>query len=357
MKLGNIEISTLLDCAVLSLLPAHFSPPPIALKNAVEFRSAGTKGLGAFATQDIRAAALIHVEYPTTVMQNTVVLNFGMTMAETYRELVRRVPGKSQPELLKLNNSQPLRACEFEEGILRSNAIGIGIPTPVPNVVGSLSMGHNGLFLETSRFNHSCSPNSVHHFDPLSFTLSVHTLCPITKGEEIVHSYIDLTTTVTRDARRARLQNLCHFKCMCERCVIPDAAVEKSDKRRQTIHDTTREQVLEPLLAWHRGNGCGDLKKVISFHLAAVEDMKNEGLYHFPYSLHVSLLAICFAALEDVRSFRSWMGKARDVAISALAAGEATEMLKYIMYPETFPQWALGRMMRTNDIPSSCKLS
>ncbi|KAJ6587175.1 hypothetical protein DFH09DRAFT_1028381 [Mycena vulgaris] len=344
IKVGTVEVSTLLDYAVLNMLPTRFSPAPDALEHAIEFRSAGAKGMGVFATQDIRAAALIHVEYPTTITQNTLVLNFGMTRAEVYRELFRRVPEKTRPALLQLNNSQPPGMCELEEGILRSNTVGIAIPAP--DVTSSVTMGHNALFLE-ARLNHSCSPNVVHRFDPESFTLSVHAIRPIAKDEEIVHSYIDLTTTVTRDARRSLLRDLFHFECTCERCTLPDAAaVAESDARRQGICDVTHDAVMAPFAAWYRGNGRGDLQKVIAFHLVSVEDRRIEGLYQYPYLLHLSLLAICFAALEDIRSFRLWMGKARDVAVRNLETEKAVDMLKHIVYPETFPQWGLARRIR-----------
>ncbi|KAJ7691290.1 hypothetical protein B0H17DRAFT_1286813, partial [Mycena rosella] len=162
IKVGTVEVSTLLDCAVLNLLPKRFSPASDALENAIELRSAGAKGLGIFATQDIRAAALIHVEYPAIVTQNTLILEFGMTRPEVYRELFRRVPEKTRSTLLQLNNSQPPGVCELEEGIIRSNTIGIAMPAP--SVPSSVAMGHNALFLE-ARFNHSCSPNVVHRFD------------------------------------------------------------------------------------------------------------------------------------------------------------------------------------------------
>ncbi|KAJ7497563.1 hypothetical protein FB451DRAFT_237374 [Mycena latifolia] len=344
IKVGTVEVSALLDCTVLDLLPTRFSPAPDALQNAIELRSAGAKGMGVFATQDIRAAALIHVEYPTTITQNTLVLNFGMTRAEVYRELFRRVPEKNRPALLQLNNSQPPETCELEEGILRSNTVGISMPAPA--IASSVVMGHNALFLE-ARFNHSCSPNVVHRFDPDSFTLSVHAIRPIAKGEEIVHSYIDLTTRVTREARLTQLQDLFHFECMCDRCALLDAAaVEESDGRRQRICGATHEAVIAPFAAWYRGNGCSDLQKVIAFHLAAVEDRRIEGLYQYPYLLHLSLLAICFAALEDIRSFRLWMGKARDVAVRNLETDKAVNMLRYVVYPESFPQWGLARKIR-----------
>ncbi|KAJ7268716.1 hypothetical protein B0H12DRAFT_1320542 [Mycena haematopus] len=344
IKVGAVEVSTLLDLKVLNLLPARFAPPQTPLDNAFEFRQTRNKGMGAFATQNIRAAALLHVEIPATVIQNTMVMNFGLTRAEVYRKLMSRVPENTRPALLSLNNFQPPGMYELEEAILRSNTLGIDMP--IPAIPAPAAMGHNALFLQASQFNHSCSPNIVHRFDPQSFTLNVRTTRAIATGEEIVHSYIDLGSTATRDARRSLLRNRYHFECVCDRCVLPDAAVRESDIRRQRIRNMTHEEVLGPFQAWYRSDGQDDLQKVIAFHLAAVEDMRIEGLSHHPYSLHVSLLAMCFAALEDIRSFRSWMGKARDVAVNNFASEAALDMMKYIVYPETFPGWGSTRRMR-----------
>ncbi|KAJ7747277.1 hypothetical protein B0H16DRAFT_1555386 [Mycena metata] len=343
IKVGTVEVSALLDCAVLNMLPTCFSDPPPALENAIEFRRTGV-----FANFDIRAAALLHVEIPTIVMQNTLVLNFGMTSAEVYRELMRRASAKTLPALLQLKNFQPPEMCEVEEGILRSHARGIALPAP--DVPGSVAMGHSAVFLQASRLNHCCSPNVMLRFDPQSFALTVHSIRPIAKGEEIAHSYIDLTSAPTRDARRSLLRDICHFECLCDRCALPDqAAVRESDARRQRIHDRSYAEILEPFEMWLRSNGRRDLQEVIAFHLAAVEEMQVEGLYHDPYSVHVRTLAACFAVQEDLRSFRAWMGKAREAALTRLAVKTAVDMLRYIVYPETFPWW--GWVQRPQSSP------
>ncbi|KAJ7772633.1 hypothetical protein DFH07DRAFT_913481 [Mycena maculata] len=350
IKLGTFEISTLLDREVLSMLPTRFSPPPTAMESAIEYRSAGRKGWGVFATQDIRAVStILLVERPVTVVQNTMVMNFGMTKAEAYRELFGRVPASVQPALMRLNSSQPPGMYELEEAILRSNAVGITLPAPA--VPAPVAMGHNAVFLETSRLNHSCSPNVIIRFDSESFALTVRTICPIAKGEEIVLSYIDLSLTATREERRSLLRDLCHFECLCGVCALSEAAIQLSDLRRLRIRDMTREAIYAPLEAWCREKGRGDLQKVIAFHLVAVEEIRVEGLYTTPYFLHVSNLAICFAALEDIRSFRSWMGKARDVAVYNLATDKAVEMLRNIVYPETFPWWGYCKSVRSSKSP------
>jgi hypothetical protein len=74
------------------------------------------------------------------------------TPEDVYRELIRRVPEKTLSAMMQLNNSHLQGDYGLEEGILRSNAIGIAMP--VLDVPDSRCMGYNALFLETSRMNH-----------------------------------------------------------------------------------------------------------------------------------------------------------------------------------------------------------
>nr|GAT44626.1 predicted protein [Mycena chlorophos] len=338
---GSTEISTLLDVEVFDRLPCgRWAAPQKPLIDAVEFRPTESRGYGCFATQFIPQASLIHVEYPATVTQNTMVLppSYQMTTAEVYRELFRRVPDKTFQALMSLCNSQPPESgFEPEEAILRTNAIGITLPSPESH--GSAAMGHNAVFLQASRFNHSCAPNASHRFDPKSFTLTVHTLRPINKGEEICISYIDLIAHPTRAARLSMLEKLHHFHCTCAVCMLPAAVITASDARRERISEATPEKIHEPFNAWYasKERSRDKLEEVMAFHTEAVVDMMSEGLhFRFRYFLHLFLLAVCYAALKDTRNFRSWLGKARDVANSSYLASEETQkLLQHIMNPET----------------------
>ncbi|KAF7315428.1 SET domain-containing protein [Mycena indigotica] len=343
IKIGANEISTLLDKAVLDLLPIdHFSSPLTLSSEAIEFRSTNSsRGVGAFSVCPIPSATLIHVEYPVTVVQNTLVL-LDLSSSEVYRELFRRVPQRLLPALMSLCNSQPASSkLDPEEAILRTNAIGISLP--LPKSFGADSTGHNAVFLQASRFNHSCAPNATARFDPESFTLTVHALRPIKKGEELFISYIDLTSPsmATRDTRRAELLHLYHFSCCCAICSLSD--VSESDTRRLRINQTSQSDIFAPFSAWYSNPNRTrqGLDSVMTFYLKATNDMAKEGLvYRFRYYLHLILLAGCYAAIKDTRNFRSWLGKARDVANSSyLASKEAEKLFHYIMNPTTFPAW------------------
>ncbi|KAK7005761.1 SET domain-containing protein [Favolaschia claudopus] len=351
IKVGSVEVSTLLDSTVVKLLRLHFAAPPTALSDAIEFRHARDKGVGVFARQNISTGAILHVEVPAVVTQTTFALNSGMTASEIYRELFQRVPEKTLPALLLLNDAHPGRY-DVEEAILRSNALAVKMPTIC--LPSSAAMGHLGLFVKASRFNHSCSPNVIHRFDPESFALTIHSIRPINEGEELLRSYIDLNSLPTREQRRLMLRSLCNFDCACERCTLPSAAaIRESDLRRQKICQTKIETIEAPLIAWYLNNGRYDIQKVIDFHLAAVEDMRVEGLHPETYFQHLRMLAICFAAIEDTRRFRVWMGKARDVASANSDLDAAREMWEYIVEPDKYPEWGLAQRIR-NRACSSC---
>ncbi|KAJ7834342.1 hypothetical protein B0H14DRAFT_3709445 [Mycena olivaceomarginata] len=101
-------------------------------------------------------------------------------------------------------------------------------------------------------------------------------------------SYIDLKSTMTRDAARvlSGTGSTTQSTTGCRRVrkvasiyACPYSCTLFSDIRRQRIHVTKCEEVVAPLEAWYRSNGRYNLNKVIAFHLAAVEDMQIEGLY------------------------------------------------------------------------------
>lgn len=66
--------------------------------------------------------------------------------------------------------------------------------------------------------NHSCTPNATIIFDGRQLTL--RTLDPIKKGDQVFVSYID--TTQTREERRHELKDRYFFTCHCEKCEQDD---------------------------------------------------------------------------------------------------------------------------------------
>ena len=71
-----------------------------------------------------------------------------------------------------------------------------------------------GLFAKLSKFNHSCQPNCAVFFD--NETVTIRTVMPIRKGEEITISYY--SPFDTREQRQQDLLNGFFFKCVCSLC-------------------------------------------------------------------------------------------------------------------------------------------
>ncbi|KAK6331603.1 hypothetical protein TWF718_002152 [Orbilia javanica] len=88
-----------------------------------------------------------------------------------------------------------------------------------------------GIFPQSARLNHSCSPNVFHRYNPVINRLTVHALRDIEKGEELFTSYIDICHPTV--VRRHILKHW-GFRCRCSACDSPD---DDEDYRRKRIED------------------------------------------------------------------------------------------------------------------------
>lgn len=95
----------------------------------------------------------------------------------------------------------------------------------------------NGLFIETSRMNHSCTPNAQHSRNPHIQRQTVHAVRDICAGEEIAFSYID--PIACRGDRRQALGPY-GFTCTCAACDESTPFGEASEERRGMIRETAR---------------------------------------------------------------------------------------------------------------------
>ena len=93
-----------------------------------------------------------------------------------------------------------------------------------------------GIFLQCSRFNHSCSPNARYSWNPEIKRLRIYALRDIARGEEILVSYLSSRNVYgsTRAERQARLQ-LRGFTYNCVVCTQPETVA--SDERRVRVKE------------------------------------------------------------------------------------------------------------------------
>lgn len=90
-----------------------------------------------------------------------------------------------------------------------------------------------GLYIKTSRINHSCIPNAAYNCNDGSFNKEVTAIRSIAKGEEISISYIDKFWR-ERIVRQLELSEW-GFHCRCEVCDMPAQEREHNDQQRKQL--------------------------------------------------------------------------------------------------------------------------
>lgn len=131
------------------------------------------------------------------------------------------LPEEQRQAFLSLHNS-------FEDedgpelGRVRTNALPLG---------SNATTG--GIFLDSSRINHSCNPNAQNTWNENLQKLTIHANRNIEKGDEITIYY--LTERRNRDDRLHALQTNFRFTCSCSLCSLPLDQRKTSDERWNEI--------------------------------------------------------------------------------------------------------------------------
>jgi len=196
------------ECVALLEVPVrdHLSRRPLTMSTVYpplmyDIRSAGSKGLGMFALHDISQGGIIVMEHPIILLADGIQIGAEISRVESYAKLFNRLPGDVLAESMTLLNAKPSQD-RHVEGIMNTNALPIDIPVP-----GEPSpRRHWGLFLKTSRCNHSCSPNATYSWSPSSFTLTLRAVRPIRPNEEICIAYPHISLLRTRSKRQTQNQ-------------------------------------------------------------------------------------------------------------------------------------------------------
>ncbi|KAJ7093342.1 hypothetical protein B0H15DRAFT_776709 [Mycena belliarum] len=329
------ETSGLLDIGVKDLLPSPFFAPPLSPPKGTTFElrpAEGTSGVGMFAARNIPAGGLILVERPILIAPYIIALE-SAPESEIFAALLRRLPPDTVAHFMTLANCKPPEECTAIEGIMRTNAIAVSLPVPDDVPYPELPT-HRALFLNTSRCNHSCSPNAKWHWDAPSFSLSLKALRPIPAGHEITVAYIDPTSP--RAERRAQLKDTYAFSCRCAACARPSAAVAQSDAARAEL--AAFWAAVLPFEAWCRDARLPDYG-LVDAHARAYQLIEAEGLQTLGIGKHLDAIAMGYGALRDVAQFRVWAARARDARLEEDDAVGARVLEEWIREPETFPVW------------------
>ncbi|KAI9764032.1 MAG: hypothetical protein M1840_008908 [Geoglossum simile] len=184
------------------------------------------KGQGFVATSKIPKGTRILLEVPLFKMPGSAE-DIGSAESIVLRE-VKSLTKDQQRAFLALRNVQG-RKCTPLLGIVITNILPLG---------GSDS---GGLFLEASRINHSCQPNTQHTWNGDLGHLTVHALRDIEAGREITISYIS-GVSLGHAERQHHLMDGFSFTCACELCSLPPLARAASDRRLGQIRSINEDE-------------------------------------------------------------------------------------------------------------------
>ncbi|KAF8891860.1 hypothetical protein BD779DRAFT_1670803 [Infundibulicybe gibba] len=294
----------LLDPAMIPLLPENPRSPPPPPTRTFTISSAGGRGAGMFATVDIPAGALIHVEHPVFIAPAI------LHIPEAYEAMSRSLTSKTRADFLAMANCRRPDECCAEEGILRTNAIGLELAFPEEMKSKSEAAEYGGVFLNINRSNHSCGPNAAHKWDWASLSLSFYSLRPIRAGEEIMNVYTDFTAP--RQTRRELLLQKYRFICDCPWCSLQDPSlIARSDRARAEL----------PL-----------------------ELMEQEGMHGY-MSLYLEEIAMCYAFLGDEKGFELWARRAMTLC-AVPDPKQAADFARWLNNPKSFKNWAWRKKQR-----------
>ena len=96
----------------------------------------------------------------------------------------------------------------------------------------------HGIFLQASRFNHSCVPNAHFAWNSWTQRLTVHAPEDIPRLREIVVNYRTYDfATMSQNQRQADLTNTYNFNCTCRACSLNPNLVTESDNRRARMRN------------------------------------------------------------------------------------------------------------------------
>lgn len=175
------------------------------------------KGQGMIAAKPIPRGTLILVEMPLIKLDRYSPSVFP-------RLQFAKLSSTDKDRVLSLHNCRGDRGDIM--GIIWTNAI------PIP------CSHDSGLFINASRINHACNPNTHQSSIGLLGELRIFATRDIGEGEEITSTYINGHAIYRM--RRAHLQDRLGFTCRCWMCSLSPADRIRSDERINRINDIER---------------------------------------------------------------------------------------------------------------------
>ena len=204
------------------------------MSHCFEIKESPGKGLGCFATKDIKIGSLILKETPILAMHEDYQFNYKNVLAiDQLQELNKKfckLPFEQQVLYLNLDNLYTRNIDNvdeiskekyklFKDFLLKRNPtqpeLAIDKVIMIMQIYDTNAFGY-GVGLLTARLNHSCARNAQVDWNKSTKTHDIRATRKIRKGEEILINYWSVLEK-TSDRQKYILERY-HFKCECSLC-------------------------------------------------------------------------------------------------------------------------------------------
>ncbi|GAA5853495.1 hypothetical protein JCM5353_006531 [Sporobolomyces roseus] len=193
-----------------------------------EVKEIAGKGMGVIATGDIKAGELVLKETPLITLQQQ------RTPAALER-LMTTLTQSQKDDYNKLHIASNKNNVPKVLAIFQTNAMQLGPQSTT-----------SGVFIEGSRFNHSCRPNCSRSWDERQGVEWFIANRDIGQGEELCITYGD--TRWDRVERQRWLMETFGFECACEACSLSPDEVKSSDINLRYIKETDKSsEMMRPV--------------------------------------------------------------------------------------------------------------
>jgi len=188
------------------------------------------KGIGVFAVRPIARGERILRELPLLVCAATDG-DGRLSTNEIERKVSSLSPAKRATYDALMQSELLYGPRKTALGVWRSNAY----PTNQVSKIDGSGQKEAAVFEIACRVNHSCAPNCHTAWSEALDELTIHAVKPISKGDEILNSYMEVAN-YGREERQSHLQRKLGFFCRCAQCSVPAGAqLEASDARRSRL--------------------------------------------------------------------------------------------------------------------------
>ncbi|KAI0063076.1 SET domain-containing protein [Artomyces pyxidatus] len=284
-------------------------------------------GKGVLAADNFTHGELIMRERPLLVFPQRTYSTMGG--ASFWDVVASEMPESLRKSYRELYNCRRPNLTDFE-GIAMTNALRAGRITGEDESYGVVGA-------QSSRFNHSCTPNAHFSWNPNTFASEVRANRPIKKGEEVTIAYTNIYQPY--DERQRSLKTSWRFSCACVVCSQPGSR-EYSDKRRPFI-DTVRMFKLQDRLM---NNWLADasqprdaMVRLGLLYAAAAEHEKV--VSPDVWLLLCRLLVKAYCAVNDAEGARMWAQRAAAHTVAFM--GSHGGWLAVARAPERTEWWGL----------------